>query len=136
MPDKRLNRPAHSLGQNQKAVGNILEYETRYRPHRVTARRSGKGAGAECATNALQVLPQREVISKKDCKRRIGKRRMELNVLQVPVQFRVEPAVSDQLLVITLFGDPAAVENQNPVSLFYCRKAVGNDQRGAAVEKA
>lgn len=40
-------------------------------------------------------------------------------VLQVPVEARVESAFGNELLVVTVFGDAAAIENEYTISLFY-----------------
>lgn len=48
-------------------------------------------------------------------------RRATALVLQVPVEARVESAFGDELLVVTVFGDTAAIENEYAISLFHRR---------------
>ena len=41
-----------------------------------------------------------------------------------------------EALVLTLFGNPPAIEHQDPVSLFNRRQPMGNDQGGATSQEA
>src|SRR5690606_4910168 len=53
----------------------------------------------------------------------------------MPIQLGVQPAFGDQLLMVAILGNAAAIEYQYPIGLFHRAQAVGNDQRGAAFEK-
>ncbi len=57
-------------------------------------------------------------------------------MLQMSIKPGIEPAVGDQLLMLTLLGDAPAVEYQDPVGLFNRRQTVSNDQRRASLQKA
>ncbi|GEM_PF-4028112 len=41
------------------------------------------------------------------------------SVLQMPIQARIKPALSDQLLMITILGDAPTVEHQHSIGLFH-----------------
>ncbi|MNQ49691.1 hypothetical protein D3C85_636070 [compost metagenome] len=53
----------------------------------------------------------------------------------MPIQLGVQPAIGDQLLVIAILGNAAAIEYQHPIRLFHRRQTMGDDQGGAAVEE-
>ena len=57
-------------------------------------------------------------------------------MLQVAIQLGIQSAFGDQGLVLTLFGNPPAIEHQDPVSLFNRRQPMGNDQGGATSQEA
>ena len=52
------------------------------------------------------------------------------------VKLGVKAAIGDQLLVVAILGHLPAIEHQHPICLLHRRQAMGNDQRGAAAEKA
>ena len=56
-------------------------------------------------------------------------------LLQVAVELGVQTTLGNQLLMIAILGNLPAVEHQHAVRLFHRRQAMGNDQRGAAMEK-
>ena len=53
----------------------------------------------------------------------------------MPIQARIKPALSDQLLMITILGDAPTVEHQHSIGLFHRREAMGDDQGGAVAEE-
>lgn len=57
------------------------------------------------------------------------------HLLQMSVEPGVEAAFGDQLLVIAVFGDMPAIEDQDPVGLLHRRQPMGHDQCGAAFEE-
>lgn len=57
------------------------------------------------------------------------------HLLQMSVEPGVEAAFGDQLLVVAVFGDMPAIEDQDPVGLLHRRQPMSHDQCGAAFEE-
>ena len=49
------------------------------------------------------------------------------------VEFCVLPAAREKLLMGALLGNAASVDQDDPVGVLHCRKAVRDDERGAAL---